>query len=121
MTWWDLCLPSAEEPGGDRKAMGLSWAPASPQPPPFPHPLSSRIPLPQGSASLCPTLQQPPGSRIPAGQGTEHHAEGVGWPGAGEQSVNRDSRAGERSPRNEEAGAGTVVERAWHGLWKMEA
>lgn len=47
---------------------------------------------------------------------------GAGWPGAGKQGINRDSGAGERSPRNEETEDRVPrVERAWHRLWKMEA
>lgn len=84
--------------------------------------LGSCIPLPQAPASPCSALPHPPGSSIPARQGTATHAMGAGWPGAGEQSVNQDSRAGEQSPRNEEAEERVpVVETAWHRLWKMEA
>lgn len=81
-----------------------------------------RIPLPQAVASLCPTLQHPLSSSILARQGTGSRASGAGCPRAGEQSVNRGSRTGERSRRNEEAEEWVpVVEMAWHGLWKMEA
>lgn len=47
---------------------------------------------------------------------------GAGWPGAGKQGINPNSRTREWSPRNEETEERVPrVEGAWHRLWKVEA
>lgn len=56
MTWWDLCLPGAQEPGGNTKA-----ALASPTPASFTAGLSIPLSHTPASPRLC----------MPAGQGTE--------------------------------------------------